>query len=95
MTIDKELEARILRLHLVEGWRVGTIATQAEVHHSTVERVLKESGLPVVKQPRPSMADPFIPFIVQTLQDYPKLPASVIHSMVQNRGYKDQTTSAR
>jgi hypothetical protein len=28
MTIAHELEARILRYHHVEHWRIGTIATQ-------------------------------------------------------------------
>ena len=40
MTIDDEHKAQILRYHFVEHWRVGTIASQLGVHHSTVERVL-------------------------------------------------------
>ena len=40
MAIDDELKAQILRYHFVEHWRVGTIASQLGVHHSTVERVL-------------------------------------------------------
>ena len=39
MAIDDELKAQILRYHFVEHWRVGTIASQLGVHHSTVERV--------------------------------------------------------
>ena len=38
MAIDDELKAHILRYHFVEHWRVGTIASQLGVHHSTVER---------------------------------------------------------
>ena len=33
MTIDKVLEAKILRFHHVEGWGVHTIAVQLGVHH--------------------------------------------------------------
>ena len=44
MPIDDELRAQILRYHFVEHWRVGTIASQLGVHHSTVERVLGEAG---------------------------------------------------
>ena len=40
MTISAELEAKILRYHHVEKWRVGTIARQLNVHHSVVTRVL-------------------------------------------------------
>ena len=36
MTIDKETEAKILRYHFVEQWRVGTIANQLGVHHGVV-----------------------------------------------------------
>ena len=42
MAINEELKAQILRLHFVEHWRVGTIAEQLGIHHSTVERVLGE-----------------------------------------------------
>lgn len=38
--ISGELEAMILRLYHAEKWRIGTIATQVGVHHSTVRRVL-------------------------------------------------------
>ena len=69
MTIAHELEARILRYHHVEHWRIGTIATQLGVHHSTVRRVLAQAGVPSARQSlRPSMADPYIPFIVETLE---------------------------
>lgn len=40
MAIKKETEAKILRYHFVEKWRVGTIATQLGIHHSVVDRVL-------------------------------------------------------
>ena len=45
MAISDELRAQILRYHFVEHWRVGTIASQLGVHHSTVERVLGEAGV--------------------------------------------------
>ena len=45
MAIGDELKAQILRYHFVEHWRVGTIARQLGVHHSTVERVLGEAGV--------------------------------------------------
>ena len=45
MAITDELRAQILRWHFVEHWRVGTIARQLGVHHSTVERVLGEAGV--------------------------------------------------
>jgi transposase len=85
--IPDDLERKILRLHLVEGWPVGTIAKQCEVHHSTVRRVLHTRGVPAAPTSRPSMADPFLPFIRETLGKHPDLPASRLHRMVVERGY--------
>jgi len=83
-----ETEAEILRLFHAEKWRVGTIATQLGIHHSTVRRVLAHSGIAAGRESlRPSMADPFIAFIVQTLEKYPRLRASRLYQMVRQRGY--------
>jgi transposase len=85
--IPDELEQTIVRLHFVERWRVGTIARQVGVHHSTVKRVLRDHGVPRAVRRRPSMVDPFLPFIEETLAEWPTLPASRLHQMVVERGY--------
>ncbi len=88
MAIDTEKKAKILRYHHVEKWRVGTIARQLGVHHSTVDRVLSEAGLPRVERPhRVSIFDPYLPFVIETLEQYPKLTASRLYAMVRERGY--------
>ncbi len=88
MAINKELETKILRYHFVEHWRVGTIATQLGIHHSVVDRVLSQAGLPKPERTtRTSIIDPYLPFIVETLKQYPKLTASRLHGMVRARGY--------
>ena len=85
--IPQEMEERILRLHFIEKWTVGTIASQCGVHHSTVRRVLHARGLPALAAKRPSMIDPFLPFVLDTLKTWPTLPASRLHAMVAERGY--------
>jgi transposase len=85
--IPAHIEERILRLHFVEKWSVGTIAKQVGVHHSTVKRVLHRKGVPVEVTTRPSTVDPFLPFIRETLESYPQLPSSRLHAMVAERGY--------
>ena len=88
MTIDQELEAKILRYHLVEGWGVHTIAAQLNVHHTAVDRVLSQAGLPKAERaPGPSILDPYVPFIIATLTQYPKLTAARLYDMVLERGY--------
>ena len=59
--IPKDVEADILRLFHAEKWRVGTIACQLGVHHTTVQRVLRHAGVEAKElSSRPSMADPFV-----------------------------------
>ena len=88
MTISAELEAKILRYFHVEKWLVGTIARQLGTHHSTVDRVLSQAGLPKLERPhRASLLDPYLPFVRTTLEQYPTLTASRLYAMVRQRGY--------
>lgn len=89
MTIDQALEAKMLRYHFVEHWGVHTIAAQLGVHHSTVDRVLSQAGLPKAERAlQPSIIDPYLPFIIETLTQYPRLTAARLYGMVQERGYQ-------
>ena len=89
MTISPELEAQILRYYHVERWRPGTIARHLHVHHGTVARVLAQAGLPRIGSPAGfSRIDPYLPFILQTLEKFPTLTASRLHAMVRERGYR-------
>ncbi|MEO7096654.1 MAG: IS21 family transposase [Polyangiales bacterium] len=85
--IPPQREAEILRLYHAEKWPVGTIARQLAVHHNTVRRVLAQAGVVAPRCARPSMADPFAAFIVQTLTRYPTLRASRLFEMIRARGY--------
>ena len=65
MSMTPELEAQILRYYHVEKWRIGTIARQLHVHHGSVERVLRQAGLPRTHSARSSGIDLYLPFIHQ------------------------------
>ena len=95
MTITAELETQILRLYHVEQWRCGTIARQLHVHPDTVRRVLAQAGLPRHGPPRPSTIDPYLPFVLQTLEKFPTLTASRLHAMVCERGYTGSSSQFR
>jgi transposase len=86
--ITKDLEGHILRLHSNEKWAVGTIAKHLNVHHSVVSRVLsavdRDGRIQIL---RPSLVDPFLPFIREQLTKYPDLTASRLHGMCVARGY--------
>jgi transposase len=87
VTISAELEAQILRYYHVERWRPRTIARQLHVHKGTVARVLAQAGLPRIGRTRPSRIDPYLPFILSTLEKFPTLTASRLYGMVRERGY--------
>lgn len=89
MTIPKEKEAEILRFAHAEKWPVGTIARQLGVHHTTVSRVLESNGLPRADRiTNSSIIDPYLPLITQTLDQFPKLPASRLYAMACERGFE-------
>jgi len=96
MTISKEQEAEILRYIHAEKWKVGTIANQLGFHHNTINRVLGENGLPRPKREvGPSILDPYLPFIVETLKQFPALPASRLHAMTAERGFQGSESHFR
>jgi transposase len=88
MALSPEIEAQILRYYHAERWRIGTIATQLHVHRDSVARVLAQAGLPALEAVRrPSAIDPYLPFILDTLTQFPRLRASRVYDMVKSRGY--------
>lgn len=96
MSISKELEAKILRYHFVERWGVNTIAVQMGIHHTTVDRVLCQAGLPKVERARrASIVDPYYPMILEELAKYPKLSAVRLLGMAKARGYSGGSSQFR
>lgn len=88
MAIPPETEAQILRYHHAERWPIGTIATQLNLHRDSVARILAQAGLPAINViHRTSAVDPYLPFILETLEQFPRLRASRLYVMVKARGY--------
>jgi transposase len=89
MVTPPDIEAQILRLYHAEKWTIGTIARQLHIHHSVARRVLAQAGLPRGgPPPRPSQIDAYLPFIRQTLEEFPTLTASRLYVMAYGRGYR-------
>ena len=92
--ISPELRADIRRLHFAEHWKVGTIADALHVHHETVR-------LAITTEParqalyRPSQLDPYVPFMRDTLAQYPRLRATRLHQMLKSRGYPGSEVQVR
>ena len=96
MTIAPDLVAQILRLHVVEKWRVGTIARQLRVHRDVVRRVIAGNSAPVHLSPlRPSRIDPYRPFLLETLTKFPTLTSARLLGMLAERGYVGSASHLR
>lgn len=95
MTVPKETDVNIVRLHYGEHWPVGTIAAQLNIHPDVVKRALghKQTGGDPVR--RPSMVQPFEEFIGQTLAEYPRLRATRLYDMLKPRGYQGSLRTLR
>lgn len=97
MSVAEETEAEIKRLHHVEGWPVGTIANQLDVHHDVVERVLGLQKLTVASSgvSPPLIMDPFEDFVADTLSQFPRLGAIRMYDMLVQRGYRGSPRTVR
>lgn len=94
--IDNDIAAQIRRLYFAEHWKRGTIAEQLGVHPDVVERVIGRLGpAPVHRPTPPSVVDPFLPVIEQTLERYPRLRATRIYDMIVARGYTGSLRTVR
>lgn len=88
MALTPETEAEILRRYHADHWPAGTIAAQLNLHRDSVVRILAQAGLPSLNRiVRPSAIDPHLPFIRETLTQFPRLRASRLYRMVKDRGY--------
>ena len=85
--ISPETRVQIRRYFYAEHWKIGTIATALDVHPDAVRRAIEVERFQHAEPLRPSIVDPYLPFVRQTLEQYPRLRATRIHQMIRDRGY--------
>ena len=95
MPLSKEQLATITRLYHAEGWKIGSIAQQLALHPSTVKNALDREGTIKSVAVRPRMIDPFKPFLIEQLENFPTLTASNLFNMVVARGYGGKISQFR
>ena len=93
--ISPELRANIRRLFHAEHWRIGTIASELGVHPETVRVALETERFSNSGAPRPTLTDPYLDFIHQTLEQYPRLRATRLFHMLRDRGYSGGVAQLR
>jgi len=85
--LDPEKLATIRRLYFAEHWKIGTIASELGVHRDTVRAAIETDRLHRPRRLRPSKLDPYVPFLRETLELYPRLRATRLLEMIRQRGY--------
>jgi transposase len=94
--ISPEQHAEIRRLYYGEHWKVGTIAAALGVHHDTVRAAIVNDTQGVRRGTcRATQLDPYLPFVRDTLAQYPRLRATRLFEMVKGRGYTGSVVQLR
>ena len=92
--IDRETTVRIRHLHFAEHWPVGTIASELGLHHETVKATLQE-GMKASPAARPRQVDPYVEFLLRTLEQHPRLRATRLFQMIRDRGFMGTARQVR
>ncbi len=93
--ISDEQVAQIRHLFHAEHWKVGTIAAELHLHPDTVRRALVTDRFRSHPRLRARLTDPYLDFLRQTLQQYPRLRATRLFPMIRSRGYTGGVTQLR
>jgi transposase len=93
--ISPETRAAIRRYFYAEHWKIGTIATQLGIHPDAVRRAIETERFQGPQPLRPSAVDPYLPFVRQTLEQFPRLRATRLFQMIRDRGYSGSVVQLR
>src|ERR1039458_1400870 len=91
--IADEQVARIRHLFHAEHWKIGTIAAELSLHPDTVRAALNTDRFRSHPRLRDQLTDPYLDFLRETLQQYPRLRATRLLQMIRSRGYPGSLTS--
>ena len=93
--ISPETHAEIRRHFYAEHWKIGTIASQLQIHPDTVRRAIESDKFNRSRSLRASITDPHLAFVRQMLAQYPRLRATRIYQMIRERGYAGSIVQLR
>ena len=93
--ISPETRVQIRRYFYAEHWKIGTIAQALDVHPDTVRRAIEVERFQHAEPLRPSIVDPYLPFVRETLEQHPRLRATRLFQMIRDRGYSGSVEQLR
>src|SRR5665213_725570 len=86
--ISAETRVQVRHLFFAEHWKIGTIAHELGIHPDAVRHAIESDRFNRAQALRTCLIDPYLPFIRETLEQYPQLRATRIYQMVRDRGYQ-------
>ena len=81
--ISPQNKAETKRLFHAEHWKIGAIARHLGIHHGCVKRILGPQAY-TNNRYRKSSLDKWEEYIIQTLEQYPKIRATRLLQMLAN-----------
>ena len=93
--IDPQTCVEIRHYFYAEHWTIGTIARELSVHPDAVRHAIGSADFNRASPLRPSIVDPYLEFVRQTLDQHPRLRATRIYRMLRERGYTGSIAQLR
>src|SRR6516165_7698009 len=93
--INPETRVQIRRYFFAEHWKIGTIAQALNVHPDTVRRAIEVERFQHAEPLRPSIVDPYLPFVRQVLEQHPRCRATRLDHNIRDRGYTGSVEQLR
>jgi len=93
--LPPEITAEVKRLFHAEHLTMNMIAEKVGVHHDTVKAALQVERFHPRLVFRSSQLDAYAPFIIKSLEDFPKLRSTRLIQMLQDRGYRGSVQQLR
>ncbi len=93
--ISPETHVQIRRYFYAEHWKIGTIAQALGIHPDAVRHAIESDRFQRAPLLRPSIADPYLEFVRQTLDQHPRLRATRLYQMIHERGYTGSVVQLR
>ena len=85
--ISQEEHIEIRRLHLTEGFTVNAISKHMNRHPDAIKKAIEQHQFGGQSKTKSRKIDPYVPFILETLEDFPKITATRLFQMIKSRGY--------
>jgi transposase len=93
--INPETHVEIRRYFYAEHWKIGTIARELGIHPDAVRHAIESDRFHRGPALGPSITDPYMDFVRQTLDQHPRLRATRIYQMIRERGYTGSIVQLR